>query len=25
MDVKSWWYPYSEYVAYQSEHGSAPG
>lgn len=25
MDVKSWWYPYSEYVAYQAEHGTAPG
>jgi acyl-CoA reductase-like NAD-dependent aldehyde dehydrogenase len=25
MDAKSWWYPYSEYVAYQSEHGTAPG
>jgi acyl-CoA reductase-like NAD-dependent aldehyde dehydrogenase len=25
MDVKSWWYPYSEYVAYQAEHGAAPG
>jgi betaine-aldehyde dehydrogenase len=25
MDVKSWWYPYSEYVRYQQEHGTAPG
>jgi acyl-CoA reductase-like NAD-dependent aldehyde dehydrogenase len=25
MDVKSWWYPYSEYVAHQAEHGTAPG
>ena len=25
VDVKSWWYPYSEYVAYQAEHGTAPG
>ena len=25
MDVKSWWYPYSDYVAYQAEHGTAPG
>ena len=25
MDAKSWWYPYSEYVAYQAEHGTAPG
>jgi betaine-aldehyde dehydrogenase len=25
MDAKSWWYPYSEYVAYQNEHGTAPG
>lgn len=25
MDAKSWWYPYSEYVAYQAEHGAAPG
>ena len=25
MDVKEWWYPYSKYVAYQREHGTAPG
>jgi acyl-CoA reductase-like NAD-dependent aldehyde dehydrogenase len=25
MDAKSWWYPYSEYVRYQAEHGTAPG
>lgn len=25
MDVKSWWYPYKDYVAYQAEHGTAPG
>src|ERR671919_1364951 len=25
MDVKSWWYPYSKYVAHQAEHGTAPG
>ena len=25
MDVKSWWYPYSEYVKHQAEHGTAPG
>jgi betaine-aldehyde dehydrogenase len=25
MDVKSWWYPYSEYVRHQAEHGTAPG
>ena len=25
MDVKSWWYPYSEYTAHQAEHGTAPG
>ena len=25
VDAKSWWYPYSEYVAYQAEHGTAPG
>ena len=25
MDVKSWWYPYSAYTAYQAEHGTAPG
>ena len=25
MDAKSWWYPYSEYVAFQAEHGTAPG
>lgn len=25
MDAKSWWYPYREYVAYQAEHGTAPG
>jgi acyl-CoA reductase-like NAD-dependent aldehyde dehydrogenase len=25
MDAKSWWYPYSEYVAHQAEHGTAPG
>lgn len=25
MDVKSWWYPYSEYVRHQEEHGTAPG
>jgi acyl-CoA reductase-like NAD-dependent aldehyde dehydrogenase len=24
-DVKSWWYPYKDYVAYQAEHGTAPG
>lgn len=25
MDVKAWWYPYSEYVKHQAEHGTAPG
>jgi acyl-CoA reductase-like NAD-dependent aldehyde dehydrogenase len=25
MDIKSWWYPYSKYVEYQAEHGTAPG
>ncbi|HWL66592.1 MAG TPA: aldehyde dehydrogenase family protein [Actinomycetota bacterium] len=25
MDMKSWWYPYSEYVRHQQEHGTAPG
>lgn len=25
MDAKSWWYPYSEYVRHQAEHGTAPG
>ncbi|HEU4480636.1 MAG TPA: aldehyde dehydrogenase family protein [Actinomycetota bacterium] len=25
MDAKAWWYPYSEYVRYQAEHGTAPG
>ena len=25
MDVKSWWYPYKEYVRHQAEHGTAPG
>ena len=25
MDAKSWWYPYSEYVAHRAEHGAAPG
>jgi acyl-CoA reductase-like NAD-dependent aldehyde dehydrogenase len=25
MDPKAWWYPYSEYVRYQAEHGTAPG
>ena len=25
MEVKSWWYPYSEYVQHQAEHGTAPG
>ena len=25
MDVKSWWYPYAEYVKHQAEHGTAPG
>lgn len=25
MDAKSWWYPYSEYVKHQAEHGTAPG
>jgi betaine-aldehyde dehydrogenase len=25
MDAKAWWYPYSSYVAYQTEHGPAPG
>ncbi|MDQ3954670.1 MAG: aldehyde dehydrogenase family protein [Actinomycetota bacterium] len=25
VDAKSWWYPYSDYVAYQAEHGTAPG
>ncbi|HEV3473030.1 MAG TPA: aldehyde dehydrogenase family protein, partial [Actinomycetota bacterium] len=25
LDVKSWWYPYSEYVRHQAEHGTAPG
>ena len=25
MDVKSWWYPYADYVRYQAEHGTAPG
>ncbi|MDQ4142889.1 MAG: aldehyde dehydrogenase family protein [Actinomycetota bacterium] len=25
MDAKSWWYPYSKYVAHQAEHGTAPG
>jgi acyl-CoA reductase-like NAD-dependent aldehyde dehydrogenase len=25
MDLKSWWYPYKEYVRHQAEHGTAPG
>ena len=25
MDLKSWWYPYKDYVTYQAEHGTAPG
>jgi acyl-CoA reductase-like NAD-dependent aldehyde dehydrogenase len=25
MDAKSWWYPYSDYVRHQAEHGTAPG
>ncbi|MGH2693513.1 MAG: aldehyde dehydrogenase family protein [Actinomycetota bacterium] len=25
MDLKPWWYPYSEYVRHQAEHGTAPG
>jgi acyl-CoA reductase-like NAD-dependent aldehyde dehydrogenase len=25
MDVKSWWYPYADYVRHQAEHGTAPG
>ena len=25
LDVKSWWYPYAEYVKHQAEHGTAPG
>ena len=25
MDHKAWWYPYSEYVKHQAEHGTAPG
>jgi betaine-aldehyde dehydrogenase len=25
MDLKSWWYPYEEYVRHQAEHGTAPG
>jgi hypothetical protein len=25
MDAKSWWYPYSDYARYQSQHGTAPG
>jgi betaine-aldehyde dehydrogenase len=25
MDVKPWWYPYSDYVRHQAEHGTAPG
>ncbi|MQB01160.1 MAG: aldehyde dehydrogenase family protein [Actinobacteria bacterium] len=25
MDMKSWWYPYKEYVRHQAEHGTAPG
>jgi betaine-aldehyde dehydrogenase len=25
MDAKSWWYPYSEYVKHQAQHGTAPG
>ena len=25
MDVKSWWFPYKDYVRYQQEHGPAPG
>jgi betaine-aldehyde dehydrogenase len=25
MDAKAWWYPYSEYVRYQAEYGTAPG
>ncbi len=24
-DIKSWWYPYSQYAAHQSEHGTPPG
>lgn len=24
-DVKSWWYPYSQYAAHQAVHGSPPG
>jgi acyl-CoA reductase-like NAD-dependent aldehyde dehydrogenase len=24
-DVKSWWYPYSQYAEHQAEHGTAPG
>jgi betaine-aldehyde dehydrogenase len=25
MDLKPWWYPYSEYARHQAEHGTAPG
>jgi acyl-CoA reductase-like NAD-dependent aldehyde dehydrogenase len=25
MDAKAWWYPYSDYVRHQAEHGTAPG
>src|SRR5918992_911669 len=25
MEHKAWWYPYSEYVKHQAEHGTAPG
>jgi acyl-CoA reductase-like NAD-dependent aldehyde dehydrogenase len=25
MDHKAWWYPYSDYVKHQAEHGTAPG
>jgi acyl-CoA reductase-like NAD-dependent aldehyde dehydrogenase len=25
MDLKSWWYPYKEYVRHQAKHGTAPG
>jgi hypothetical protein len=25
VDVKSWWYPYSQYAAHQSLHGTPPG
>lgn len=25
IDPKPWWYPYTEYVKHQAEHGTAPG